>query len=86
MDYKTPQRNCCCNNRSSAPDPIGASASGLTVGKIENLTCLEFEGAFRQFVYELKQNEKLRNIVTIIAIILAVEILVLIYECYFHRS
>jgi hypothetical protein len=60
------------------------------VGKIEfapqNLNCLEFEGAFRQFVYELKQNEKLRNIVTIIAIILAVEILVLIYECYFHRS
>jgi hypothetical protein len=85
MDYKTPQRNCCCNNRSSASDSIGASTGGI-VGKIENLTCLEMEGAFRQFVYELKQNEKLRNIVTILAIILAVEILILIYECYFHRT
>jgi hypothetical protein len=44
---------------------------------------LEFEGSFQQFVYELKRNEKLRNVVTILFVVL---LLIILYECYFHRS
>jgi hypothetical protein len=54
MDHTTPKGNCGNNHRSGAADTQRTSAS-----------CLEFEGSFRQFAYDLQRDKKLRRAVII---------------------
>ncbi len=60
MDHKTSKGNCSGNHRSGAVDTQRTSAS-----------CLEFEGSFRQFVYDLRRDTELRFFVMFLFVLAA---------------